>query len=271
MVRVLRNLKITEVSGVDKGAGDGCRVVLFKRDTPDNGDLEAPSKISPDNIDDEAYAAALHFLTRTAHGAAVMRRLFPTGVNSPADIEHLAQMVARIMRNSDDAEPSDMHQPWADTIDDTTDTEKKVHMDRDTELQAIVKRDGNVVQLCKRICKEGSGGISESELTSLITEYAQQLYPDMSPEIAFSKAYLSAAAEPLRRAIQIAKGMLQPVQPVQVGGGDSDGDDAAKAYGHLERLAEATRKRLPGLSASQAFERAAKERPDLLARAVPRR
>jgi hypothetical protein len=259
MVRVLRNLKIDEVSSVDRGAGDGVRVMLFKNASGnDNGD-----------DDDESYAAALHYLMHTAAGASVVRRFFgPGGTNDTADIEHLARMVARVMRsNNDDAEPSDQHQPWADTID-ATETEK-VHMDRDTELQAIVKRDGNVVQLCKRICKEGSGGISESELTALITEYAQQLYPDMSPEGAFSKAYLSAAAEPLRRAIQIAKGMLQPVQPVQVA--PSDGDDAAKAYGHLERLAEATRKRLPGLSASQAFERAAKERPDLLARAVPRR
>jgi hypothetical protein len=32
MPRVLRNLRIDEISAVDKGAGEGCKVVLYKRD-----------------------------------------------------------------------------------------------------------------------------------------------------------------------------------------------------------------------------------------------
>jgi hypothetical protein len=32
MVRILRNLRIDEISAVDKGAGEGCRVMLYKRD-----------------------------------------------------------------------------------------------------------------------------------------------------------------------------------------------------------------------------------------------
>jgi hypothetical protein len=142
--------------------------------------------------------------------------------------------------------------------------------DRNEVLKAAVRRDGGVVPLCKRICKEGARGVTEQELTALITEYAQQLYPDMSPEGAFTKIYTSLGGEPLRRAVQIAKGLMD-IEPVQVGGDDVDVNDAAKAYEQLQRLAIQQRKRAPSLSASQAFEHATRDRPDLLARAVPRR
>jgi hypothetical protein len=276
MVRVLRNLKITEVASVDRGAGLGCRVCLFKRDNGDNGD----NGNGNGGDDDEAFHEALHFLTRTAHGAAVMRRLFPTGVNSPADIEDVARMVGRVMRaradNGDDDESDDDESDddeiedaeSADTIGDAA-TEKVFPMsDRNTALQALVKRDGGVVPLCKRICREGAGGISESELTELITEAAMREHPDLSPASAFTKAYCSPAGETLRRAISVCKGLLEPVA---VGVGDSNTDDAAKAYQQLQRLAEVQKRRVPGLSMPQAFERASRDRPDLLARAVPRR
>ena len=35
MPRLLRNLRIDEISSVDRGAGEGCRIMLYKRD---NGD-----------------------------------------------------------------------------------------------------------------------------------------------------------------------------------------------------------------------------------------
>ena len=49
MPRVLRNLKISEVSSVDKAANPRARIVLFKRDgaAADNADA-----------DDDAYAEA---------------------------------------------------------------------------------------------------------------------------------------------------------------------------------------------------------------------
>jgi hypothetical protein len=284
MVRVLRNLRINEVSTVDRGAGDACRIVLWKRD-----DTVAPDNDGNDD-DDEAYAAALHYLMHTAQGAGVVRRFFPHGASGTAEIEHLARLVAHVVRARDngDAAESDPYQSWADTIgndDETEDddaesadtigdaaTEKKVfHMsDRNEVLKAAVRRDGGVVPLCKRICAHGAGDITEAELTGMLTEHAQQLYPDMSPEGAFTKIYTSPGGEPLRRAVQIAKGLMD-IEPVAVGVGDSDTDDAAKAYQQLARLAEVQKRRSPSLSAAQAFERATRDRPDLLARAVPRR
>jgi hypothetical protein len=138
--------------------------------------------------------------------------------------------------------------------------------DRNEVLQSIVKRDGGVVGLCKRICKEGARDVTEHELTALITEHAMREHPEMSPEGAFSKLFTSPGAEPLRRAIAIAKGLLA-VEPAH-GVGDIDTDDAVKAYAQLTRLAVEYRKRLPSLSTPQAFERAGRERPELLRRAT---
>jgi hypothetical protein len=271
MARILRNLKITEVSGVDRGAGEGCRIVLFKRDgdtvVPDNSDDIDDTN---DDIDNEAFAAALDYLLHTQRGAAMLRRVFgPRGVTSIADLEALAQRVAHVIRNSDDDEPSDPHQPWLDVVGEETEETEKAHMmDREEFLKGMVRRDGGIVGLCKRICKQGPGDISENELTQLITEAAMAQYPDASPAAAFTKAYSSPQGEPLRRAIQIAKGMLEPTKPV--GGEDVDPNDASKAYEQLQELAEKQRRRAPFLSAAQAFERAGRERPDLLRRATSR-
>ena len=269
MVRILRNLKINEVSAVDRGAGDGCRIVLFKRagDTiaPDDSDDDAPDI---NDTDDEAYAAALSYLLHTARGAALLRRFYPRGIGSAADLVGLARHVAHVIRNSDADEPGDPHQPWLDVVDDETETEEteKVHMDREEVLKSMVRAEGGITGLCRSICKRGAQGISENELTALITEAAMAQYPDASAEAAFTRVYCSAAAEPMRRAIQIAKGMLEPTKPVV--GEDVDPDDASKAYEQLQRLAEKQRERAPFLSAAQAFERAGRARPDLLRRAT---
>ena len=63
----------------------------------------------------------------------------------------------------------------------------------------MVRRDGGIVGLCRRICKQGAGDISENELTALITEHAMRENPDLSPEGAFTKAYCSPHGEPRTR------------------------------------------------------------------------
>jgi hypothetical protein len=270
MVRILRNLKIREVASVDRGAGQGCKVVLYKRD---GDDVEPDADI--DDTDEEAYTAALSYLLHTARGSALLRRFYPRGIGSSADLEGLAQRLAHVIRaNSDAAEPSDPHMPWLDVVDDEetepeteTETEtEKVHMDREEVLKSMVRAEGGITGLCRSICKRGAQGVTEHELTELITEYAMREYPDMSAEGAFTKAYTSAAGETLRRAIGITNGMLEPTKPVV--GEDVDPDDASKAYKQLQRLAEEQRARAPFLSAAQAFERAGRARPDLLRRAT---
>src|SRR6516162_7837694 len=75
-----------------------------------------------DDTDDATFAAALHFLIHTPHGASVLHRAFPTGAASTADIEHLARLIAREWRAyaganvSADAEHDS--QPWTAVIGD---------------------------------------------------------------------------------------------------------------------------------------------------------
>ena len=97
-------------------------------------------------------------------------------------------------------------------------------------------------------------------------------YPDAPSEaVAFTRAYTAANAEPLRRAVQITKGMLQ-ADPAQVGGADVDDGDAAQAYAELMKLAEAQRRRVPHLkmTEAQAFAEQARQNPALARRAVGR-
>ena len=61
MPRVLRNLKISEISSVDKAANPHARIVLYKRDGI--APAQAPADTDDtDDTDDEAYTEALRFL-----------------------------------------------------------------------------------------------------------------------------------------------------------------------------------------------------------------
>ena len=260
MPRVLRNLKITEVSSVDKAANPGARIVLYKRDA-----------IAPDtdDTDDEAevwLAAAWDYLD-TADGAAEERRRYPRGCDAA---EHAAfvQSIARRLRlranNSDDDAPSDPYQPWVDNDgaddndgeqinDDDAErvaaTEKALRMTpREATLRRLVKSCGGVQQLCKQINGDQETTISEHELTALIVEYAKAEHPDMSDAQAFSKMFGSAspAGEILRRAVAIAKGA--PAHDDDIGGG-------ADAMAELTRHAERLRAAQPSLTFQQAFAR----------------
>ena len=255
MPRLLRNLKITEVSSVDKAANPGARIVLFKRDA-----------IAPDDTDDEAYAAALHFLLHTADGTAVLRRVFGSnGVTSVVELESLARLVAHVMRNtaSDDDVERDPYQPWTandDAADDNDDAERVAATKsfpmtpREAVLRRLVKSVGGVQQLCKQINRDQETTISEHELTALIVEYAKAEHPDMSDAQAFSKMFGSAspAGETLRRAVAIAKGTPAPTPAHD---DDDDIDGGADAMAELTRHAERLRAAQPALSFQQAFAR----------------
>jgi hypothetical protein len=194
-----------------------------------------------DDTDDATFAAALHFLLHTPHGAGVLRRAFPNGAGSTADIEHLAEMIAAEWRAyagandvSADVEPDSL-QPWADEIGEA-DTHK-----------GTASMDATVI--AKGIVETGRSWLTEEELTEKIFAHAQlDRRANESPHQAFAR-HFSANDEQgraFRKAIAVAK--TADVRPV-----GSDDDDAAQAYRKLERLAEQRRKREPGLSPEQAF------------------
>ena len=118
-----------------------------------------------DDTDDATFAAALHFLLHTPHGAGVLRRFFPRGASSTADIEHLAQLIANEWRAyagandvSADVEPDSL-QPWADEIGEA-DTHK-----------GTASMDATVI--AKGIAETGRSWLTEEELTEKIFAHAQ--------------------------------------------------------------------------------------------------
>jgi hypothetical protein len=78
MPRILRNLKIDEVSSVDRGANGGARVVLYKRDDGDGGEGPSAQHLRElaeliSQSENVSVEEALHWLIFDPDGVAVAR------------------------------------------------------------------------------------------------------------------------------------------------------------------------------------------------------
>jgi hypothetical protein len=119
----------------------------------------------------------------------------------------------------------------------------------------IAKRDA--VGLATHICKNGGGDLSEANYTAIITEHAARLYPSLTPEAAFTKAFdaRDAAGELLRRAHAVVAGRLPDDKERDDDEEERERDDNDDALSELNEKAAALRKARPELSEAQAFER----------------
>jgi hypothetical protein len=144
-------------------------------------------------------------------------------------------------------------------------------MTRDETLRSVVKRHGNVVNLAKFICSQGTTDLSEHELTALAVAEAKRLYPDIKDDArAFAKMFTDTGptGATLRQAVGIAKAVQLEIMPVTAEAGSSDvEDDTQEAMEQLRELAERQRRNSPDLTSEQAFARAFKENPALARRA----
>jgi hypothetical protein len=204
---------------------------IFKADD-DEDEADAAADDEDEANDDEAtVAAALHYLLHTPHGAGVLRRVFPTGPGSTADVEHLARLVARDWRSQPPIDEPDGFMPWTDVTNKGTSAME------------------NIVTIAKCVADGGRSWLTESELTEKIFKHAQLSRRDGESEHqAFARVFAANTSEGLafRKAVAVAKS--SDARPP----GDDD-DVAARAYRELERQAEARRKREPSLSPEQAF------------------
>jgi hypothetical protein len=257
--KVLTRLRIDEISSVDRGAGEGVRVVLMKRhdrpprnrfermfrqvdfskvktnplpQDPDNGDVDTDTKLSPQL---EAHINAMllvmpslnrqqaaWFLLNTPHGRAMA--------------EHLSSTTKR----------------------------KEPPMNRADGLRQIAK-DFGVAKLAKMVVMENDAhGISEHELSALAFEEAKKhALPGERPNSTFARWYSEPAQLELRKAIQISKNTpvsksaaapLMAFQPVSVEvGATNTASDAEEAYNQLTAMANAMRAKSPTLTAAGAF------------------
>jgi hypothetical protein len=129
---------------------------------------------------------------------------------------------------------------------------------------------GDVVTLCKHICKTGATDISEHELTGMISAAAQlDRQPNETSEQAFARRFSDPSPDgiALRKATRLAAGY--PVDDV----GDSDDaeeregdDDDEDAYDELCEKAVELRKHHPALSEAQLFALAYQQNPTLAAK-----
>jgi hypothetical protein len=259
--KLLTRLRIDEVSSVDRGAGEGVRVVLMKHnrftdafrqvdftklrtnpppvdetvdDGTDQGDIDTSSKLSP-QLEQHVNAMlvavptltrqqAVHWLLNTASGRALAT--------------HLNSISKR----------------------------KEEPMDRAEGLRKIAK-DYGVARLAKMLVMEGSAhGITEHELTGLAFEEAKKhARPGERPNTAFSRWYGEPEQLEFRKALQLAKSTptlksvaapLMAFQPTTAEVGSSaTADDSAEALEQLNAMANAMRAKSPTLTAAQCFAR----------------
>ena len=246
MPRLLRNLKITEVSSVDKAANPGARIVLYKRDA-----------IAPDtdDTDDDAYTAALEYLLHTKQGSAVLRRVFGSrGVTSIADLEALAQRVMRLRANTR-AEPRDSFQPWPDAKPNNQITAKGFPMNRTEHVRTVIKLLGGFDTFLKRAPRYGTEGLSEHEITAAATDAAARELPNLTREQAFVQKY--GADRKFWAAITISNNGVPPVEwDDDEDEEDEDEEETGDAVEEIAAKARELRRRDPTLTAEQAFAKA---------------
>jgi hypothetical protein len=142
-------------------------------------------------------------------------------------------------------------------------TEKESIMNRTQELRDIAKTGGGVVAIAKAFLDEGrSFGIGETEFTQLMTEHAQRMFPDKTPEGAFAKLFCDNGADSvvLRKAHALTKGVYDhaDLTPTMVGGPAAthaavSDTEQSEAYAKLQDMAERMRATSPWLSSEQAF------------------
>jgi hypothetical protein len=243
MPRVLRNLKISEISSVDKAANPHARIVLFKRD----GD-------SVDTANNGAYEEALRWLLYTRRGAALLDRVFPRGITAISDLESLAQRVTRMRANA--APRRDSYQPWVENDRDAkrvTPATKVSTMNRTEHVRTVIKMVGGFDTFLKRAPRYGVEGLDQHEITAAATDAAARELPNLTREQAFVQKY--GADRKFWAAITISNNGVPPVEWDDDEDEDEDESDI-DALDEIAAKARELRKRDPSLSSEQAFAKA---------------
>jgi hypothetical protein len=275
MARILRNLQIREISSVDKGAGEGVRVVLMKRHNESHGhssrlrktftralrkarseyDEEMsspgfsrdPARTGPTDADEDAGAAERRnedrYEGREEHEQE--GDIIATSVMPPK----LHQMVAAIRTAAPNVSEQEvvhflLHtasgRSVAEHLSNHMISKSKDH--RPMSLQALAKRDG-VETIAKALLAKGNAmEISEFEYTELMK--AEAVRKGQS----FEAYFTDPANIEIRKAWALTKSTLVPkdslmrpveVTPVTIETGRTDtASDAEAAYSELMSMAE---------------------------------
>ena len=284
MPRILKNIRIDEVSAVTAGAGEGTRIVLMKRDT--SGDDFDEWRRQQARIAEEQNE--LH-LRKHARNWRSFDEVLAERTAKSAEGDEAEGLIAEpppvddaiadaADRRRDDGIVFDIGDTrlefpneralavWlavqerirkSTNQEDTvmmTQTTEELEAERTAKLDEVVKAYG-IMPLAKQVVAEGSSyGIDESEFTKLAIAHAQRLYPDMSPAAAFEKLYSDGSEDGviLREAHGISKNAYAApyfdLQPVVADA--QNVDDPSKAIAQLKELG---RQKWPTESEEQQF------------------
>ena len=251
--KILRDLVITEVSSVDRGAGEGTKIELYKRDDP--------KRRQPFNI----FKGPIASDTSRFAGKDTIDR-------SDADVQtgDVTLVIDELVNQLVEAQPAAsrqdalhfiLHHPRGHALlrlalkkqQSTTKKEIPV-MNRAEEIESIVKRDG-VVSFAKSIVVSPSLGrhVTEVECTKLLTDHATKIgkrFVDV-----FTANDEDGIA--IRKAHQIVVKASYPIatgdNPAVVGNNTAVVNDDSSALAALTRLAEKSKR--PGERFAAAFAR----------------
>jgi len=227
MPRVLRNLRIDEVSAVSRGAGEGVRIMLMKRD-----DAQPPRTVGKRFSECMAEADAVADVAKaTAHRNRHGHHQFVGAL-----FEHLHDRLAGLRRKHGFEKSA-----------------KETQMDIHKALVSLVQEHG-LHAVAKSVVEQGRAPCTEAEFTAVVTEYAKGEHPELSAAAAFTRLYESDAL--VRQAFQVAKAnsfaeVAMDMTPTVISGGEwRDDADAAEA---MAQLAEIGRKMAPAATAAKQF------------------
>jgi hypothetical protein len=244
--RVLTKLKITEVSAVDRGAGEGVRILLMKRadDEPHVDEarrayfLKIFTKAdAADDRSDDAGDRSDENTSLVDHPVVQMARLL---VASGKFGDHGQALNHLLNTSNGQALLARMHKATDQPV------AKESTMDTSEHLDIIMKRFGPE-EFAEHICKTGIAPCTEAEFVSSAAKHEHALHPELRPNAAYTK--LHERSESVRRACIVLKSA-----PLQVGGAAAQAlDDPAEA---IAQLKEEGRRRWPTASEAQQFANA---------------
>jgi hypothetical protein len=256
-VKVLRNLKISEVSAVDRGAGENCRIVLRKGAEPRSfADVLWLNEVRKSmmtggyskwrrNDDGDVGAGGGHPLSELAD-------LIVEGSDGKLD---RAAVLRWLLHHKDGVAAARAHKRSEETP-----------MTRAEHLDQIAK-DFGVTRIAKFIIDQSDPFLSEAEFTKLIDDHAQAgRKAGETREQCFTRAYTARTEDgaTLRRAHQLvrdatlrkAAGLpfevtLQP----RLSSGLEALTDASGPLAQLQALGRELHRQSPWMSPEQAFSR----------------
>jgi hypothetical protein len=272
VTKILTRLKISEVSAVDRAAGENCKILLRKRDQDVVAKAVAAletSVASIINCDDDAEIKSKALAESFCQFEEYMQKNV-VGGKALSHRSHFEKIFgvgkAGVTKAHEHRGPRELAASLVHHLHEALDRRRErqgFHKSKEEPMQdtilSIMKSTG-IAPACAAIVKNGATSLSQDELVAAVSKVAHERWPELTEAQAFSKIYSDSGEEGrvLRQAIDVAKAWPSPMSltPTVVGGADAlleVSDDAPSAYEKLLEMAE--RQRRAGETASRAFER----------------